>query len=98
MGHARSMPSAASSRRAGAASAGYGTVGVMTGLVALSCCGRSWVGPDRAHCCGRHGGCGQVFDDAALWDAHRSRGACRNPKELAELGLARTKNGIWIRQ
>ena len=82
--------------RPAAASLWHGVV-VTSSVVALSCCGRSWVGPDRAHCCARHGGCGQVFDDADLWDAHRARSGCRNPAELAEMGWIQTKNGIWLR-
>lgn len=31
--------------------------------VSMFCCGRRWVGVDRAHCCGRTAGCGHVFDD-----------------------------------
>ncbi|WP_432422475.1 FDXHR family putative zinc-binding protein [Pseudonocardia nematodicida] len=62
-------------------------------IVRLSCCGRSWVGADRAHCCRRTAGCGHVFDDAVVWDFHRRSGACLDP---ATLGLDRTKNGIWM--
>lgn len=58
------------------------------------CCEREWVGPDRAHCCVRTGGCGHVFDDAELWDTHRRRGTCLDP---AGLGLTQTRNGIWLR-
>ena len=36
--------------------------------VRMCCCGRRWVGVDRAHCCRRTAGCGHVFDDVALWD------------------------------
>lgn len=64
----------------------------MVEMVRVACCGQGWVGADRAHCCGRFGGCGAVFDDAALWDAHRPSGACLDPRTL---GLAQTKNGIW---
>lgn len=60
----------------------------------MSCCGFTWVGADRAHCCARTGGCSQVFDDARLFDAHRKRDVCVDP---ATLDLARTRNGIWIR-
>jgi hypothetical protein len=60
----------------------------------MSCCGMSWVGPDRAHCCRRTNGCGQVFDDAALYDAHRSHGTCLDPLTV---NLVRTRNGIWLR-
>ncbi|WP_442965902.1 FDXHR family putative zinc-binding protein [Pseudonocardia sp. HH130630-07] len=60
----------------------------------VACCDRDWVGADRAHCCRRFDGCGQVFDDAALWDAHRPTGTCLTP---ATLGLTQTKNGIWRR-
>ncbi|NMH97377.1 hypothetical protein [Pseudonocardia acidicola] len=63
-------------------------------LLRMSCCGSSWVGVERAHCCHRTGGCGGVFDDAALWDAHRSGGICADPRDL---GLVPTKNGIWLR-
>jgi hypothetical protein len=63
-------------------------------LLRMSCCGLSWVGPDRAHCCRRSRGCGAVFDDAGLFDAHRRRGACLDPREL---DLVQTKNGIWLR-
>jgi hypothetical protein len=62
----------------------------------LRCCGREWVGSDRAHCCARDGfaGCGEVFDDAELFDAHRLGGRCAMPRRL---GLLKTKNGIWLR-
>ena len=65
-------------------------------LVRVACCGREWVGADRAHCCARAGlpGCGEVFDDADLFDAHRLNGVCANPRAL---GLVQTKNGIWLR-
>ena len=53
-----------------------------------------WVGLDRAHCCRRTRGCGRVFDDATLWDAHRRRGNCVDP---AELGFTQTRNAIWLR-
>jgi len=59
----------------------------------MTCCGMSWVGPDRAHCCRRTHGCGHVFDDAALFDAHRHNGSCLSPKTL---GLIQTRNGIWL--
>ncbi len=66
-------------------------------LVRMTCCGHTWVGPDRAHCCRRTGGCGHVFDNAALWDTHRvdhdDSTVCLDP---ATLGLTTTKNGIWI--
>jgi hypothetical protein len=45
-------------------------------LLRMSCCGTDWVGVDRAHCCPRTGGCGHVFDDAQLWDAHRPARIC----------------------
>jgi hypothetical protein len=54
----------------------------------------TWVGPDRAHCCRRTRGCGQVFDDAALYDIHRRAGTCLDPRTL---GLVQTRNGIWLR-
>jgi hypothetical protein len=41
--------------------------------------------------CRRIGGCGQVFDGATLFDAHRQRGVCRGPSSL---GLVPTRNGI----
>ena len=59
----------------------------------IACCGRRWAGPDRAHCCRRHRGCGHVFDDADLWDAHRPRGRCLPPDEL---GLALTSEDVWV--
>ncbi|MGM0723979.1 MAG: hypothetical protein ACQEWQ_26295 [Actinomycetota bacterium] len=60
----------------------------------IACCGRRWAGPDRAHCCRRHRGCGHVFDDADLWDAHRPRGHCLPPDEL---GLVLTSENVWVR-
>ncbi|OLM09238.1 hypothetical protein Ae707Ps1_6185c [Pseudonocardia sp. Ae707_Ps1] len=65
------------------------------GVVRFSCCGLSWVGVDRAHCCRRTGGCGAVFDDAELWDSHRRHGRCSAAP--IDLGLVQTKNGVWIR-
>ena len=61
----------------------------------MSCCGLSWVGVDRAHCCRRTGGCGAVFDDVELWDAHRTAGRCLDPRTLE---LRQTRNGIWLRR
>ena len=63
-------------------------------LPRMSCCGTDWVGVDRAHCCRRTGGCGHVFDDAQLWDAHRPARVCMDPRSV---GLAQTTNGIWLR-
>jgi hypothetical protein len=63
-------------------------------LLRMSCCGIDWVGVDRAHCCRRTGGCGHVFDDAQLWDAHRPAWVCVDPPSL---GLVHTTNGIWLR-
>jgi hypothetical protein len=63
-------------------------------LPRMSCCGASWVGVDRAHCCRRTGGCGHVFDDAQLWDAHRPARRCVDPHTL---GLVQTTTGIWLR-
>jgi hypothetical protein len=63
-------------------------------LIQMTCCGFTWVGVERAHCCRRTGGCAQVFDDAVLWDAHRRRGACTDPREMQ---LVQTRNGIWLR-
>ncbi|WP_254850157.1 MULTISPECIES: hypothetical protein [unclassified Pseudonocardia] len=60
-------------------------------IVRVVCCGRDWAGSDRAHCCRRFGGCGEVFDDAELWDGHRPSGVCLAP---GTLGLTQTKNGI----
>jgi hypothetical protein len=65
-------------------------------LVRVACCGKEWVGADRAHCCARANnvGCGEVLDDAELFDAHRPAGRCTDPRRL---GLLQTKNGIWVR-
>lgn len=60
----------------------------------LTCCERTWVGPDRAHCCRRHRGCGHVFDDPDLWDDHRRSGRCLDPLAL---GLTQTATGVWVR-
>jgi hypothetical protein len=60
----------------------------------MTCCAMTWVGPDRAHCYRRTRGCGHVFDDAALYDAHRHNGSCLDPRTL---GLVPTRNGIWLR-
>lgn len=62
--------------------------------VSMFCCGRRWVGVNRAHCCGRTAGCGHVFDDAALWDRHRRRGRCLDPRSL---DLIPTTDGTWLR-
>ena len=62
--------------------------------VSMFCCGRRWVGVNRAHCCGRTAGCGDVFDDAALWDRHRRRGRCLDPRSL---DLISTIDGTWLR-
>ena len=35
-----------------------------------------------------------MFDDAELWDAHRGRRGCVDPRTL---GLVQTRNGIWLR-
>ena len=37
-------------------------------MVRGTCCGRSWVGDERSHCCVRTRGCGEVFDDVDLFD------------------------------
>lgn len=63
-------------------------------LLRMTCCGSSWVGVERAHCCTRTRGCGHVFDDAPLWDAHRPATGCVDPHSL---DLVQTKNGIWVR-
>jgi hypothetical protein len=65
-------------------------------LQRVACCGKEWVGADRAHCCARanYAGCGEVLDDAELFDAHRRAGRCTDPRRL---GLVQTKNGIWLR-
>lgn len=60
----------------------------------ISCCGHEWAGADRAHCCRRFRGCGHVFDDPDLWDAHRRGGRCTAPREL---GLIQTTTGVWVR-
>ena len=44
-------------------------------MVRGTCCGRSWVGDERSHCCVRTRGCGEVFDDVDLFDAHRIVGS-----------------------
>jgi hypothetical protein len=70
---------------------------VVSALVQLprqTCCGHTWVGADRAHCCIRTGGCGHVFDVAELFDAHRDNDTCTDPRTL---DLLQTKNGIWLR-
>lgn len=59
----------------------------------MSCCGVSWVGVDRAHCCRRTGGCGHVFDDVRVWDAHRPGRRCVDPHSV---GLVQTTTGIWL--
>ena len=59
----------------------------------MTCCGSSWVGVERAHCCRRTAGCGHVFDTAQLWDAHRADTGCVDPRSL---DLVQTKNGIWL--
>jgi len=63
-------------------------------LLRMTCCGVSWVDAERAHCCRRTGGCGQVFDDAPLFDTHRRDGICLDPRDL---NLIQTTNGIWLR-
>jgi hypothetical protein len=63
-------------------------------LVSGTCCGRSWVGDERSHCCVRTRGCGEVFDDVELFDAHRIVGCCVSPWVM---GLVQTKNRIWLR-
>lgn len=65
-----------------------------TGQMTISCCGARWVGVDRAHCCRRTGGCGRVFDDAALWDQHRRYRRCLDPRSLSLIASA---EGIWLR-
>ncbi len=59
----------------------------------MACCGSSWVGVERAHCCRRTRGCGHVFDTAQLWEAHRADSGCVDPRSL---DLVQTKNGIWL--
>jgi hypothetical protein len=58
----------------------------------VSCCGHTWTGAERAHCCRRTGGCGRVFDTARLFDRHRRVRGCLDP---AELGLV-AAGGIWL--
>ena len=65
----------------------------MVELLLMSCCGMEWVGIERAHCFRRTRGCGRVFDDGALLDAHRRHGVCINPQDL---GLVQTRNRIWL--
>ena len=62
--------------------------------VRATCCGRSWVGGERSHCCDRTGGCGEVFDDVELLDAHRIVGCCVSPWVM---GLVQTRDRIWLR-
>lgn len=57
------------------------------GLLGMSCWGRDWVGLERAHCCRRTAGCGKVFDDVQLFDAHRRGGGCGDPRAM---GLVQT--------
>ena len=68
-------------------------------LVHAACCGKQWVGADRAHCCARASylGCGEVFDDAELFDAHRLAGECADPGGLTSC-RPRTGSGSgrWI--
>ena len=68
-----------------------GTVQIV-GLVRGECgrCGVSWVGEDRCHCAR----CCQTWDDVELFDAHRPAEVCLNGRGL---GLAQTRNGIWLR-
>jgi hypothetical protein len=63
-------------------------------LLRMACCGATWVGVERAHCCRRTGGCGHVFDTARLWDEHRPDTRCLDARSL---DLVQTKNGIWKR-
>jgi hypothetical protein len=63
-------------------------------LVRATCCGRSWVGGERSHCCVRTRGCGEVFDDVELFDAHRIVRCCVSPWVM---GLVQTQNRIWLR-
>jgi len=60
----------------------------------MTCCGMTWVGPDRAHCCRRTLTCGHVFDDADLYDAHSHGGTFL---AHARSALVPTRNGIWLR-
>ena len=64
-------------------------------LVSGTCCGRS-VGRRRAFALlsSALGGCGEVFDDVELFDAHRIVGCCVSPWVM---GLVQTKNRIWLR-
>ena len=77
---------------AAAALQSRGMAGVQ--MVRGTCCGRSWVGDERSHCCVRTRGCGEVFDDVDLFDAHRVVGCCVSPWVM---GLVQTKNRIWLR-
>jgi hypothetical protein len=63
--------------------------------VSMICCGRRWVGVDRAHCCRRTAGCGHVFDDVALWDRHRRRGRAGWSSRCAML-LLRGRGGLVV--
>jgi hypothetical protein len=42
----------------------------------------------------RTGGCGEVFDDAELFDAHRIVGCCVSPWVM---GLVQTRDRVWLR-
>ena len=66
----------------------------MAQRVRATCCGRSWVGDQRSHCCARTRGCGEVFDDVELFDAHRIVGCCVSPWVI---GLVQTKDRVWLR-
>jgi hypothetical protein len=53
-------------------------------------CNSSWVGADRCHCVR----CCQTWDDVELFAGHRRGEVCVSG---AVMGLARTRNGIWLR-
>jgi hypothetical protein len=63
------------------------------GLVRGSCgrCGANCVGEDRCHCVR----CCETWDDVELFTDHRRGEVCVSG---AVLGLARTRNGIWLRR
>ncbi|WP_084215816.1 hypothetical protein [Pseudonocardia spinosispora] len=53
-------------------------------------CGTTWVGDDRCHC----PRCCHTWDDPELFDSHRPSEICLDGHAM---GLARTRNGIWVR-
>jgi hypothetical protein len=62
-------------------------------LLHIGCggCTAAWAGEDRAHCASCH----ETWESVALYDEHRSGGACARPRAL---GVVATKNRIWQRR